>query len=1097
MQPLIDFLNHGFLPFVGRTSEVDRIVGFWRSTIDAHALRAALLLGEAGVGKSRFVEELMPRIAEAGGAVAHLKFYPESNSPVAPLAADALWRSVVIRGVLKREPEPTISSVADALRRLARLRATLLVIEDIHLLGGDSLREFAALLSSIADEPLSILCVARPVELEARGVIEPYLIEELELKGLALEELCGVWRSLFNSSLENDVGSLLIGATRGNALALRSALRAAVSAGVLAQNQLNGVWEVSTLSLAPLLERNLDLLVAGMAAHLTPAEREAAGALASLGELFARETASALLDDAEQLIGALLFKGILVTSSTSASPLPGDGSERPLLVFTHTLIHRYFVSHVSVDRARLVKGIAAGLPLYSILPFDIIAHRVGDLTTVPLDEIRRAIDRALLANQTLDNSSGWKLGRYPWMAAAALFIAQASRWSEEEWTELLMEILYQRLLSLRRSDPKSWEPLVALYLRLTEDLSTDRLREERFYALRFLYRLRWERDTATSPDLVEEMQRIVERHPELRFGHGYIYFLGYLLTVAVERNDVPEQRRIEREVEELIASEQCTEKLRSGARKMIGRSLINLFESPEELAERFALLDELLLLSKGEDILLEHLKLCLLFQVGEMRAVIASRDLFPRFKEQGLYRSHLDCHVQYLCAEAALGGDIEKIIAAAEVLIDGYSDPTSAVKTSTHMALHLLNSAILSGKPKAALATVRRHIDEEHIGYTQRIALALATGDDHLLHLPHAEIYNAYSDLPVVVDYLLERGSVSEPTLLDAVRALLASPVIRLHALMMMHALLSLIDAIEHRRGYPLGDAVRSEIEDALERSLRWLDERALAGWMQGLLDHHGSRMSPRAAGRWRARIEALRGAGENGGDANGAEPRLKLAMLGTIGVEGSGVDFQGVRGSRLRALLGLMVANLMQRRPLEREEFWVLAGGTADDPTRSRKTMNQGVLRLRELLGRDAILTDADVPRLNLDTVQVDLLDAARLLTEASDAAREGALVRARTALAAALDLVRGDVPFPTLYDDFFEAAREEFENLLRGAVIEVGEHLLREGDAASAEEVLTRGLVAIPEDEEMAALLQSALKAQGKHVESARVRLKMAAMG
>jgi len=52
---LLDFLNHGILPFVGRDSELERLVRFWSSTIDAGGLRTALLVGEAGIGKSRLV----------------------------------------------------------------------------------------------------------------------------------------------------------------------------------------------------------------------------------------------------------------------------------------------------------------------------------------------------------------------------------------------------------------------------------------------------------------------------------------------------------------------------------------------------------------------------------------------------------------------------------------------------------------------------------------------------------------------------------------------------------------------------------------------------------------------------------------------------------------------------------------------------------------------------------------------------------------------------------------------------------------------------------------------------------------------------------
>jgi DNA-binding SARP family transcriptional activator len=88
------------------------------------------------------------------------------------------------------------------------------------------------------------------------------------------------------------------------------------------------------------------------------------------------------------------------------------------------------------------------------------------------------------------------------------------------------------------------------------------------------------------------------------------------------------------------------------------------------------------------------------------------------------------------------------------------------------------------------------------------------------------------------------------------------------------------------------------------------------------------------------------------------------------------------------------------------------------------------------------------------------------------------------------ALDIVKTEVPFPTLYDDFFEAMRGDFEYQMREAVIEVGQGLLREGDAASAEEALRRGFDAMPEDEEITELLCRALELQGRRAEAGRVR-------
>ena len=79
-------------------------------------------------------------------------------------------------------------------------------------------------------------------------------------------------------------------------------------------------------------------------------------------------------------------------------------------------------------------------------------------------------------------------------------------------------------------------------------------------------------------------------------------------------------------------------------------------------------------------------------------------------------------------------------------------------------------------------------------------------------------------------------------------------------------------------------------------------------------------------------------------------------------------------------------------------------------------------------------------------------------------------------------------------MYDEFFESAREDFENELRKAVVRLSRALLREEDAESAEELLERGFEAMPDDEEIAELLREALRKLGKRTEATRVGLKVA---
>jgi hypothetical protein len=129
---------------------------------------------------------------------------------------------------VRRGGGATLPAVGSTLQRLCRLRPTILVFEDLHLLGAESLGEFTRLLALLADETISILALARPVELAARAALEPYLIQEMTLGGLPQEGCARVWSEVSGVPTGAEVAAALHDATAGNPLALRSALRGAL-----------------------------------------------------------------------------------------------------------------------------------------------------------------------------------------------------------------------------------------------------------------------------------------------------------------------------------------------------------------------------------------------------------------------------------------------------------------------------------------------------------------------------------------------------------------------------------------------------------------------------------------------------------------------------------------------------------------------------------------------------------------------------------------------------------------------------------------------------------------------------------------------------
>ena len=132
MLSLTDFLNHGLLPFVGRSAEIEALMQFWRSSIDVGGLRIAVITAEAGAGKTRLLDQLLPRIAREGGMVVRARLYPDSSASIAPLMAQALGKSGIAFRLLKVAPAGTMAEVVATFRRVARLRPVVLMIENFR-----------------------------------------------------------------------------------------------------------------------------------------------------------------------------------------------------------------------------------------------------------------------------------------------------------------------------------------------------------------------------------------------------------------------------------------------------------------------------------------------------------------------------------------------------------------------------------------------------------------------------------------------------------------------------------------------------------------------------------------------------------------------------------------------------------------------------------------------------------------------------------------------------------------------------------------------------------------------------------------------------
>ena len=337
--------------FVGRTNELIQLrAAFDRARRD-RTLHLCLVLGSAGIGKSRLVQEFVSEIAGTttvvvGRCLAYgegITFWPlreivRELAPEGEIAAllgddsDAAMVAACVAGAVGLAA--TTASVEEtfwAFRRLfdavARERPLVVVIEDIHWAEPTLLAMLEYLGARTREAPMLLVCLARPELLEGRPGFGASAVNatSILLEPLAEDESQALMDDRLGAiHLDSTTRARINGTAEGNPLFLEQMV------AMVAQQDVSS----GELPVPPTIQA----LIAARIDRLGPGEREVLERAAVVGKEFSRAAVAGLLPEEGQAstgrhLDALVGKDLL---RSDPPELAGDEVFR----FRHVLIQQ-------------------------------------------------------------------------------------------------------------------------------------------------------------------------------------------------------------------------------------------------------------------------------------------------------------------------------------------------------------------------------------------------------------------------------------------------------------------------------------------------------------------------------------------------------------------------------------------------------------------------------------------------------------------------------------------------------------------------------------------------------------------------------------
>ncbi len=1074
------------MPFCGRQRELAQLLQFWQQTPGGHGWRSLLIEGEAGSGKSSLLQQVTRLVEDREGAVIRLSLGGELNST-------GLMRALVhLPGLLGRTPpEANVDSALTALRRLLRLRPTLLLLDRAENIDGDELQFLLQMLDQLRAEACSMVLAGRSFMPRLRSVLSDTKVDDLHLGPLHEAAVREIWKGLFSNLPDDAVCESLHRHCVGHPGTLKLVLRDLLKAKAIVYDAGGHRYTLNKRSssfeqvLSASVSSQVDLLLQ----ELNQEQRSALHELACLGYEFSRRAALELLGEERRgLLALLLARGVLRPGDRLLQPIcavPGDDQS---LAFNHALLACH-LSHVPVTvAARLVPLLDGSVAVYHTTPWKLLlSYPPNGLSP---GELQRFHEASLQLCVALERGPRNAEGVLVCDALLALLLANEKSFDATVYHRLRCAALVQKLYLMKtQAGTTAFGQLAELALEMVRAGEGPEFRRLELSALLQMNRHVHKLPAPKSVQLRAEISALVEAHPGLRSEMPWLIYLGDqgLLAWGMYRESL--SRWVDHQLR-LTLTASANKAFCDEATWRVGSTLIPLFDTPDELAERREQFQHICALSRPEDAVLPGIRLHYHFSLGELPELLNTWEhALELWLRRGFRRNIRVCGSWLLGARFLVGDTPQEVEAAWETLSTTWR-VTGDEPRRIGQLQPLITAALLTGAVSWIHTLVESDppmLSPETFWIKELIALEAGSGDADKIRallpvdLPTQECPPGNELLREAIGHWLKKNQSACKT---ALAQLLARPVLRLEHLVLLRGTARLLQASG------IMEVLQAEFRQALLDALLWCNERSLGTISQCLLIDFGPHLSRDTRDQLKETELSLRKLQRLRNDLPGLkreeDKRIELRLLGRFEIHIPGHPVIRPRGNRLRTLLGLLAGNDMLRRPLDRREFGQIASGE-ESVDRARNILAIAVHRLREQLGQDAILTDGDTPRLNEDLIRVDLLEAHRMLDRARTALRARELLRAKLALMQCLDLVGEETPFPGLYDVFFEALRDDFAARQRRLLLELVSSLAVE-DPAGALSMLNECDTLAREDDELRELRGQVLKRLGQSAELVR---------